>query len=57
VLAHIEAGRGVEGVGEPLPPGERHLDLFRISSHRGQVELHLLGHRIVLPLAKGGGMA
>jgi putative transposase len=49
VLAHIESGRSAEGVGEPAPVGERQLDLFRISSHRGQVELHLLGHRIMLP--------
>lgn len=52
VLAQIEAGRGPEGIGEPIPPGERHLDLFRITSHRGQVELHLLGHRIMLPKSK-----
>ena len=56
VLAYIEAGRSPDGVGEPLPPGERVLDLFRITSHRGQVEVHLLGHRIVLPLAKDGGI-
>jgi len=49
VLAHIEAGRSAEGVGEPIPVGERQLDLFRVSSHRGQVELHVLGHRILLP--------
>jgi transposase InsO family protein len=54
VLACIEAGHSPDGLGEPLPVGERHLDLFRISSHRGQVELHLLGHRILLPMAKGG---
>jgi transposase InsO family protein len=53
VLAHIEAGRSPDGVGEPIPTGKRQLDLFRISSHRGQVELHLLGHRILLPLSRG----
>jgi transposase InsO family protein len=52
VLAQIEAGHSPDGVGEPVPVGERHLDLFRISSHRGQVELHLLGQRILLPLHK-----
>ena len=52
VLACIEAGKPPGGVGEPAPVGERQLDLFRISSHRGQVELHLLGHRIRLPLAR-----
>ncbi len=54
VLACIEAGRSAEGFGEPVPPGERQLDLFRITSHRGQVEVHLLGHRILLPLLKKG---
>jgi len=53
VLAHIEAGHSAEGIGEPIAPGERHLDLFRITSHRGQVELHLLGQRIVLPFKAG----
>lgn len=50
VLARIEAGESPNGVGEPVPVGERQLDLFRISSCRGRVELHLLGHRILLPL-------
>lgn len=54
VLAHVEAGRSPEGVGEPVPVGERQLDLFRITSMRGQVELHLLGHRILLPPARDG---
>lgn len=52
VLACIEAGKPPGTVGEPAPVGERQLDLFRISSHRGQVELHLLGHRILLPLTR-----
>lgn len=51
VLAHVEAGRSPDGVGEPIPVGDRQLDLFRITSHRGQVELHLLGQRISLPPA------
>lgn len=50
VLARIEAGESPQGLGEPVPVGERQLDLFRISSCRGRVELHLLGHRILLPL-------
>ena len=49
VLASIEAGRSPAGIGEPIPIGERHLDLFRITSHRGQIEVHLLGQRIALP--------
>ncbi len=52
VLAHIESGRSPDGLGEPVPPGERHLDLFRVTSHRGQVELHIMGHRIMLPQSK-----
>jgi len=36
----------VAGIGEPVPVGERHLDLFQITSHRGQVEFHQLGQRI-----------
>jgi len=52
VLACIESERPPAGIGEPAPVGERHLDLFRISSHRGQVELHLMGHRMVLPITR-----
>jgi transposase InsO family protein len=54
VLAQIESGQSPDGLGEPLPVGDRHLDLFRITSHRGQVELHLMGHRIPLPLRASG---
>ena len=54
VLAQIEAGRSPSGVDEPIPPAERQVDLFRVSSCRGQVELHLLGHRIVLPISSAG---
>ena len=42
VLACIESGKPPGGIGEPAPVGERQLDLFRVSSHRGQVEIHLL---------------
>lgn len=52
VLACIEAGKPPGGIGEPAPVGERQLDLFRISSHHGQVEIHLLGNRILLPMAR-----
>jgi transposase InsO family protein/predicted kinase len=47
VLASIESGRTPEGIGEPLSPGERQLDLFRVTSQRGRVEVYLLGHRIL----------
>jgi hypothetical protein len=56
VVAAIEAGHSADGIGDPIAPGERHLDLFRVTSHRGQVELYLLGQRIVLPF-KGAGTA
>lgn len=52
VLAHIESGRSPDGIGEPVAPGERHLDLFRITSHRGAIEIHLMGQRLVLPTSK-----
>jgi transposase InsO family protein len=50
VMAAVESGHSATGIGEPLPLSERHLDLFRISSHRGHVEVYLLGHRVALPL-------
>lgn len=50
VLAQIEAGRAPDGLGEPIPVGERQLDLFRISSRGGQVEIHLMGRRIEVPI-------
>ncbi|MHB2018756.1 MAG: hypothetical protein ACYCW6_17545 [Candidatus Xenobia bacterium] len=53
MLAQVEAGHSPDGVGEPVPVGDRQLDLFRITSHRGQIELHLMGHRLLLPLKNG----
>ncbi len=50
VLAQIEAGRSPDGLGEPIPVGERSLDLFRIASRGGQVEVFLMGQRLVLPM-------
>ena len=54
VMACIEAGRRPDGIGEPIPPEERRLDLFCITSQRGQLEVRLLGRRLVLPLQDGG---
>ena len=51
VLALIQQGQSPVGVGEAAAPAERQLDLLRITSHRGQLELHLLGHRINLPIS------
>ena len=53
VLAAVEAGRSPDGLGEPLPVEQRQLDLLRVTSHRGQVELYLMGHRIPLSLSPG----
>jgi len=50
VLAAVESGHSPEGLGEPLPVGERRLDLLRLTSQRGQLELYVLGHRIPLSL-------
>jgi transposase InsO family protein len=55
VLAAVEAGRSPDGLGEPIAMGERQLDLFRITSQRGQVEVYLMGQRISLALASNGG--
>ena len=51
VLAEIEAGRRPDGVAEALPVDARHLDLLRVTSHRGQPEVHLMGRRIWPPAA------
>ncbi len=49
VLAAIEAGRCAEGIDEPAPVNERVLDLLRITSCAGQVEVRLLGDRLWPP--------
>jgi len=46
VLAHIEAGREPQGVGEPISVAERQLDLLRVTSRAGKVEVMLMGERI-----------
>lgn len=48
VLAQIEAGRSPDGLGEPIAVGERVLDLFRITSRGGQLEIWLMGQRLGL---------
>jgi len=52
VLAQLEAGRPADGLGEPMPVGERILDLFRVTSRGGQVEGWLMGQRL-LPAMNG----
>jgi putative transposase len=46
VLAQIEAGRSPEGVGEPIPVGERELDVLRVVSHKGQLTLTVMGKQV-----------
>jgi hypothetical protein len=46
VRAQLEAGRSAEGIGEPLALSERLVDLLRISSKAGKLELHLMGERL-----------
>ena len=49
VLAAIESGQKPDGLGEPLAVEKRELDLLRLTSCRGRLELSLLGHSIALP--------
>jgi transposase InsO family protein len=46
VTAQIEAGLSPDGVGEPAAIADRHLDLFRVSSHQGEVKIELLGRQL-----------
>jgi putative transposase len=46
VLAQIEAGRSAETVGEPIPVGERELDVLRVVSHKGQLTLTVMGKQV-----------
>jgi transposase InsO family protein/transposase-like protein len=51
VLAQLEAGHGIDGthlIGEPLPVGERMLDLFRVTSRAGQLEIWLMGQPLLV---------
>lgn len=48
VLAQIEAGRSPDALGEPIPVAERVLDLFRVTSHGGQLEVWLMGQRLAM---------
>ncbi len=46
VLACIEAGGLPDGIGEPATVGQRILDLFRVTTRAGQVEVYLMGERL-----------
>jgi transposase InsO family protein len=49
VLSAIEMGRSPEGVGMPLSPEERLLDLLKVTSEKGVVAVTLMGNRIWPP--------
>ncbi len=46
VLAQIEAGGVPDGIGEPVSLAERMLDVMRVSSRAGKLELWMMGQRI-----------
>jgi len=52
VRAQIEAGRSPEGIGEPLALSERIVDLLRVSSRAGKLEVHLMGEQLYPSPAK-----
>lgn len=49
VLAALESGASAEGHGEPLAIGDRQLDLLKVVSHKGQVEIWCMGRRLWSP--------
>jgi transposase InsO family protein len=46
VLAQIEAGGVPDGIGEPVSLAERMLDVMRVSSRGGKLELWMMGQRV-----------
>lgn len=46
VLAQIEAGGVPDGIGEPVSLAERMLDVVRVSSRAGKLELWMMGQRV-----------
>jgi len=46
VLAQIEAGGVPDGIGEPVSLAERMLDVMRVSSRAGKLELWMMGQRV-----------
>ncbi len=49
VLAAIEAGRSADGIDQSAPVNERVLDLLRVTSRAGQLEVRLMGDRLWPP--------
>ena len=50
VVAAIESGRGPDGIGEPVPAADRLLDVLRVTSRSGQVQVYLMGQRMWPPM-------
>lgn len=46
VLAQIEAGAVPDGIGEPIGVAERTLDVMRVTSRTGKLELWMMGQRV-----------
>ena len=46
VLAQIEAGTVPDGIGEPIAVAERMLDVMRVTSRAGKLELWMMGQRV-----------
>ena len=48
-MAAIEAQRPHQSIDEPVPVGQRWLDLVRISSQAGQLRIYLMGQQLWPP--------
>jgi transposase InsO family protein len=46
VLAQIEAGAVPDGIGEPIGVADRTLDVMRVTSRTGKLELWMMGQRV-----------
>lgn len=46
VLAQIEVGAVPDGIGEPIAVAERMLDVMRVTSRAGKLELWMMGQRV-----------
>jgi transposase InsO family protein len=49
VLSAIESGQFPDGTGEPIPVADRLLDVLRVTSRGGQVQVYLMGQRLWPP--------
>ena len=46
VLSAIESGRSPDGICEPVPAADRLLDVLRVTSRGGHVQVYLMGQRL-----------